>query len=59
MASYYYLISSLPELTAGGGMPLDYGTFLGMCRGNVSDETYALLEKLTLNSAEGPLADEG
>ena len=28
MASYYYLASSLPMLTAGGDMPMSYAEFL-------------------------------
>ena len=58
MASYYYLISSLPMLSADQPMPFDYGTFLGLCQGNVSEETYKLLEGLTLKSSEGPLVEE-
>ena len=58
MASYYYLISSLPMLSADGGMPFSYAEFLKMCQSNVSEETYKLLEGLTLSSCEGPLLDE-
>ena len=58
MASYYYLISSLPELRADGEMPLSYEEFLSCCQSNVSDENYKLLENLTLDSTEGPLVDE-
>ena len=58
MASYYYLISSLPMLSADGGMPFSYAEFLKMCQANVSEETYRLLEGLTLSSKEGPLLDE-
>ena len=38
MASYYYLASSLPMLTAGGDMPMSYAEFLRCCEGNVSEE---------------------
>ena len=55
MASYYYLVSSLPELRADGDMPLTYEEFLSCCQSNVSDEKYELLKNLTLNSTEGPL----
>jgi hypothetical protein len=58
MASYYYLISSLPMLSADGGMPFSYAEFLKMCQSNVSEETYKLLEGLTLSSKDGPLLDE-
>ena len=58
MASYYYLISSLPELDSNGEMPMTYEEFLNCCQGNVSEETFARLESLTLASAEGPLLDE-
>ena len=30
MASYYYLISSLPDLKTDGEMPFTYDEFLGM-----------------------------
>ena len=32
MASYYYLISSLPMLRTQGEPPMDYAAFLAMCR---------------------------
>ncbi len=58
MASYYYLIASLPELKADGEMPLTYSEFLSCCQSNVSDSKYQLLENLSLSSTEGPLVDE-
>ena len=58
MASYYYLIASLPELRAGGDMPITYDEFLSCCQSNVSEKHYQLLENLTLSSTEGPLVDE-
>ena len=58
MASYYYLISSLPELRADGEMPISYSEFLTYCQSNVSETTYQLLKDLTLNSSEGPLVDK-
>ena len=58
MASYYYLIASLPELRADGDMPLTYDEFLSCCQSNVSEEKYELLKNLTLDSTEGPLVDE-
>ncbi len=58
MASYYYLISSLPTLDADGEMPMTYEEFLSCCQGNVSEDTYRKLESLTLSSSEGPLLNE-
>ena len=58
MASYYYLVSSLPTLSSDGEMPMTYGEFLQCCQGNVSEEKYRLLETLTLSSDEGPLLKE-
>ena len=58
MASYYYLIASLPELRADGEMPLTYSEFLDCCRSNVSEKDLELLENLTLDSTEGPPVDE-
>ena len=58
MASYYYLIASLPELRADGDMPLTYSEFLSCCQSNVSDSVFQLLQDLTLSSTEGPLVDE-
>jgi hypothetical protein len=59
MASYYYLIASLPELRADGDMPLTYSEFLQCCQSNVSDSDYERLRDLTLDSSEGPLLNEG
>ena len=58
MASYYYLIASLPELSADGDMPITYSEFLPCCQSNVSDSDYELLKDLTLSSTEGPLVKE-
>ena len=55
MASYYYLISSLPTLNADGEMPLTYEEFLQNCQGNVSEDTFKRLESLSLSSSEGSL----
>ena len=55
MASYYYLISSLPDLRTDGDMPMTYDEFLDMCQSNVSESKYELLKNLTLSSEEGPL----
>ena len=58
MASYYYLIASLPELRTDGDMPLTYDEFLSCCQSNVSAEKYELLKNLSLDSTEGPLVEE-
>lgn len=55
MASYYYLISSLPELSANEDMPITYDEFIDMCEDNVSDKTLERLKNLTLDSTKGPL----
>ena len=58
MASYHYLIASLPELRADGDLPLTYEEFLLCCQSNVSEETYEQLKNLSLHSTEGPLVSE-
>ncbi|MBR4862660.1 MAG: hypothetical protein IKU09_10725 [Firmicutes bacterium] len=58
MASYYYLISSLPDLKTSGEIPLTYEEFLNMCQSNVSESKYLLLKNLTPSSEEGPLVEE-
>ena len=40
MASYYYLIASLPELGTTGDMPITYSEFLSCCQSNVSEKDY-------------------
>jgi len=58
LASYYYLIASLPELRTDGDMPLSYEEFLGYCSSSVSEKTYGLLENLSLSDEKGPLVKE-
>lgn len=58
MASYYYLISSLPFLRSDGEMPITYDEFLDCCKSTVSDSTYKHLSNLTLASDQGPLTKE-
>ena len=58
MASYYYLLSSLPTLDPHGDVPFSYEAFLKLCQGNVSEANYAILENLTPESSEGPLLRE-
>ena len=50
MASYYYLISSLPMLHPGGALPWTTPLFLAMCRSAVSAGVYRTLEELTVDS---------
>ena len=58
MASYYYLISSLPDLRTDGDMPMSYDEFLDMCESKVSDDKFEMLKNLTLSSNEGPVVKE-
>ena len=58
MASYYYLMSSLPMLRADGEMPLTYEEFLSRCRGSVSDQRYEMLSSLSVDSSGGPLVSD-
>ena len=58
MASYYYLISSLPMLRASGKPPLTYAEFLAACESTVSESRYAALAGLTLSLDKGPLLSE-
>ena len=55
MASYYYLISSLPDLRSDGDLPMSYQEFLVMCQAAVSEQTYRVLEELTLFSDDAPI----
>ncbi len=55
MASYYYLISSLPSLRTDAPMPMTYEAFLAQSKASVNAEVYGTLEKLTLSSDKGPL----
>ncbi len=58
MASYYYLMASLPMLRAQGEPPIRYSKFLETCRGIVSDKVYKSLEELTVDSEGGSLLHE-
>ena len=58
MASYFYLMSSLPMLKPDSEMPISYNDFLYNCKGNISDSKYELLKNLTLDSEDGPLIKE-
>lgn len=55
MASYYYLIASLPQLQAGAKPPLDYAAFLEACRAQVSGKVWRTLSELSEHSEKGPL----
>ena len=59
MASYYYLIASLPDLKSDGEMPITYQQFLDMCENAVSAKTYQALKDLDLSSEEGPVVKNG
>lgn len=56
--AYYYLISSLPMLKADGEIPINYSQFLDLCRDNVSDSKFEILQNLSVTSTEGPLVSE-
>lgn len=58
MASYYYLISSLPMLRPNEEPPFDYPAFLRMCAAAVSGKVYEKLAGLTVDSDKGPLLEE-
>lgn len=58
MASYYYLISSLPMLRPNEEPPFDYSAFLEMCAAVVSGKTCETLAGLTVNADSGPLLEE-
>ncbi len=58
MASYYYLISSLPMLKTQSEPPMDYGAFLAMCKTAVGSGVYHTLETMTVNADTGPLLSE-
>ena len=58
MASYYYLISSLPMLRTQGEPPMDYAAFLAQCKSAVSGGVYKTLENLTVSSGKGPLLSD-
>lgn len=58
MASYYYLISSLPMLKTQGEPPMDYEAFLAMCKSAVSGSVYSTLEELSVQAQKGPLLSQ-
>ena len=58
MASYYFLMSSLPMLKSDGALPITYEKFLSYCKDTVSASTYEKLKNLTLDSTEGHLIKE-
>ena len=53
MASYHYLIPSLPELQTDGEMPISYEEFLSYCKDTVEKSVYEDLKALTLSSDKG------
>ena len=58
MASYYYLISSLPMLRTRGEPPMDYAEFLRQCRSAVSPGVYETLATLTVSADRGPFLSQ-
>ena len=58
MASYFYLISSLPMLKSDGSIPIDFKSFLEQCKPNVSAATYESLCKPTEASSSHPMVKE-
>ncbi len=45
MASYYYLVATLPSLRYDGVLPFTTDTFLSLCKDQVSKAHYLLLEQ--------------
>ena len=58
MASYYYLISSLPMLRADGALPFSYQEFLDLCSSSLRPEVFSKLENLDMCGSKGPLLSE-
>ena len=59
MASYYYLISSLPMLRTQGEPPMDYACVSGHVPTlRSAPAVYRTLEELTVDSDKGPLLSE-
>ena len=58
MASYHFLMSSLPMLRSEATLPISYDKFLSYSKSAVSNSTYELLEGLTIDSDKGPLISE-
>ena len=55
MASYYYLISSLPMLKSDGTIPMDFKSFLEQCKSCVSASTYQALCNLSDSGSSHPM----
>ncbi len=55
MASYYYLISSLPMLKSDGSIPIDSQSFLQQCKSCVSDSMYYALCNLSDTNNSHPM----
>lgn len=52
MASYYYLISSLPSLRSDSKAPITYEEFLAQCKSSVSKSMYDNLANLNVSTAD-------
>lgn len=55
MISYYYLVSSLPDIRADAELPITYDEFLELCSGNVSAKEYELLKTLDFSKSKEPV----
>ncbi len=55
MASYYYLVASLPTLRYDAEAPMSFDQFLQACKGNVGPHHMALLEAATLADTGKPV----
>ena len=53
MASYYYLVASLPMLRFDADPPLDPEDFLSACRQSVSKHDFELIESVVSGSHDG------
>ena len=53
MNQYYYTIASLPMLFYEEDLPLSRSKFLGMCRIELADEDYRLIENASIRDLDG------
>ncbi|MCQ2397870.1 MAG: DUF2764 domain-containing protein [Sphaerochaetaceae bacterium] len=58
MASYYYLLASLPELKKDGALPISYDNFLELCNNAVNRTVYRNLSELTVETGGGSLSEK-
>jgi hypothetical protein len=55
VASYYYLVATLPMLRYDGSAPFGCDTFLELCKGKVSDSDYDIISKALANDPSNHL----